>query len=1053
MSRTSARSRIVIGLVMLLVSVMLGASTLGLVPDRTGAVIAGRAQLCEAIAIASSAYVSHEDETSLKAFLQAIVHRNRSVLSAAIRRTDGQRLVEVGDHAAHWGRDGATPDSQVYVPIYANDQRWGAAEIRFKSATAVGLLGRVLNDTTVMIVFVAMSCFLVYSLYLRKVLQHLDPSKVIPPRVRSALDTLAEGLLLMDTSERVVHANKAFADTVGLAPDQLRGRQASRLPWRRPDEDEDDAALPWQSAISENEPSMGTLLGLESPDEGAKTFLVNSCPVHDDQGKPRGALASFEDVTLLEEHKVNLARMSHEIRTPMNAVLGFTDLLRRGLAESEAEQAEYLNTIHASGTHLLDLINDILDLSKVEAGQMEIESQEVSLHELISGVVTVLRVRAQEKGIVLGYEWDGPVPETIQTDPTRFKQILTNLIGNAIKFTEEGAVRVVARMERAGSRRFLAVDVVDSGIGMSPATLARIFDPFVQAEASITRRFGGTGLGLSISRRLAQALGGTIQVQSTEGEGSTFSLLVQPGSLKGVRMLTEMPAVTAPAAGPSGAAVQTMIPGARVLVVDDGASNRKLFAIVLRRAGAIVECVENGQEAIDRIEASTYDLVLMDMQMPVMDGYRAARTLRERGFDLPIIALTANAMKGDEQKCLDAGCSGFLPKPIDLDRLVATIGQVLGYDEVEQPAVPSATVTAPAAASSAGPLVSTLLATGDPELREIVQEFVGRLGERFDEMRQAWARHDLGTLAEIAHWLKGSGPTVGFADFEAPAARLEQLSRAGAVGEIEDALQTIEHLVGRVRTDPAAVTAASTNRAPTAASTSPLVSTLPMDDPEFREIVEEFVAKLGERIRAMRHAWETRDLDELARLAHWLKGTGPTAGFAALADPSAALEQAAREQAEEAVEDALRSVERIAGCIRSAAGEDSASSGADSAPPAPAPLRSKLPTDDPEFCEIVAEFVDRLQMQFADLRSAWADGEVDELARLAHWLKGAGGTAGFPELTESAARLEALVRECGLEGVQSAVEELTRLVESVEAPVSPQGEAAADEPDLGKVGT
>ncbi len=306
-------------------------------------------------------------------------------------------------------------------------------------------------------------------------------------------------------------------------------------------------------------------------------------------------LASFEDVTQLEETQQELsrskeaadaanraksdflARMSHEIRTPMNAILGFTDVLRRGFANDARERQEYLDTIHASGEHLLNLINDILDLSKVESGRLEVERIACSPLKLMHEAVTVLRGQAEKKGISLTCEAPAGVPETISTDPVRFRQLLTNLIGNAIKFTEQGGVRVSAQLveDRRGTQ--LRVDVVDTGIGIAQGTLQRIFDPFVQADTSVTRRFGGTGLGLAISRKFAEALGGDLTVSSKYGEGSVFSFTVDTGALDNVRMIGLDDLRSSEQQEQSGGDIHGQLHEAQILVVDDGESNRKLI--------------------------------------------------------------------------------------------------------------------------------------------------------------------------------------------------------------------------------------------------------------------------------------------------------------------------------------------------------------------------------------------------------------------------------------------------------------------------------------------
>ncbi|MBT8484860.1 MAG: response regulator [Phycisphaerales bacterium] len=814
MARISAKSRIVVGLVFLLVSVQLTAVTLGLVPDRYGAHMHGRAKLCEAVAIASSIDVGEGDLGSVHALLSAVVGRNTDILSAAVRPLDGSAAIEVGDHARHWDREreAGTPDSHVVVPIQMDGAPWGTIEIRFQAAAIGGVTGYLLNPATQLVAFVACMCFVLFSLYLKKVLQHLDPSKVVPGRVRSALDTLTEGLVVLDKRDRIVLANLAFSETVGATPQQLQGRDIARFAWSGPDGEPVGADdLPW-SGIG-HESRSGNILGLVDDQGEPRTFLVNSSPVLGDDGEARGVLASFEDVTQIEKHRIELrlskeaaesantakseflARMSHEIRTPMNAILGFADVLRRGLAATEAERSEYLDTIHGSGEHLLALINDILDLSKVESGHLELERRPVPVHELLSDVVMVLRGRAEEKGIALEYDWSGPIPETIESDSTRLKQVITNLVGNAIKFTDDGEVRVTARMEELGASPRLCIDVRDSGIGMEPETLKRIFDPFVQADTSITRRFGGTGLGLSISQNLAKALGGGLTVESTPGQGSTFTLTVTAGSLTDVAMLDSMPKHKAARAAVISANSSAMLTNHRILLVDDGEANRKLATLVLRRAGATVDVATNGQEAVDAVAAAAYDLILMDMQMPVMDGYTATRTLREQGIEIPIIALTANAMKGDEEKCLAAGCSGFLKKPIDLDLLINTVSAELGQaapvgDGLGQPATPADAPVRVALESS--------LPTDDPEFCEIVIEFIDRLHEKVEAMHTAWSAREFDELAKLAHWLKGSGGTAGFAALSPAAAQLEQLVQEERLDEIETTLEELSQLIASI---------------------------------------------------------------------------------------------------------------------------------------------------------------------------------------------------------------------------------------------------------------
>jgi len=486
-----------------------------------------------------------------------------------------------------------------------------------------------------------------------------------------------------------------------------------------------------------------------------------------------------------------LANMSHEIRTPLNGILGFTELLQKGAdGGDEAERRDYLDTIYQSGKHLLDLINDILDLSKIEAGRMQVEQIPCSPGEIVAGVMSLLRVRATEKGLGFHCEWPEGVPATISTDPVRIKQLLMNLAGNAIKFTESGSVRIVIRLAETDHKPKMVFEVIDTGIGIAPEKLDNIFDAFVQADNSVTRKFGGTGLGLAISHRIAAALGGGLAVRSEPGKGSVFTATIDIGPLGGIEILDSPPSDGAIATCPSDDQPDQGLPPASVLLVEDGSTNRKLISLMLSRAGVDVTTAENGAIGVQLATEHAYDVILMDMQMPVMDGYSATGKLRELGMSVPIIAMTAHAMSGDEEKCRQAGCSGYLSKPIDSDRLLGAIGDALRPLDSRIQTSPDASPAEPCLASS--------LPTDDPDFREIVEEFVQKLREISEAMKQAWAEQDLETLADLAHWLKGSGGTAGFHAFTDPAGRLEQLAKQGQKEEIPPALIAIDRLVARV---------------------------------------------------------------------------------------------------------------------------------------------------------------------------------------------------------------------------------------------------------------
>ena len=414
-----------------------------------------------------------------------------------------------------------------------------------------------------------------------------------------------------------------------------------------------------------------------------------------------------------------LANMSHEIRTPMTAILGYTDILQEmelcSHCQSTQQTKVAVETIQRNSEHLLAIINDILDISKIEADKMTTELLQVSLPALVTDLLDTMQVKAQAKGLALEYEALSPLPVHITTDPTRLRQILVNLLGNAIKFTEVGSVRVALRVDELDSRRLL-VQVDDTGIGMTDEQMGRLFNAFEQADSSTTRRFGGTGLGLRISKRLAEMLGGEIGVARNAVGGSTFTLAINIGESNDGRLLEPAAFVSAVSTGgfarvasntvsegpgaqvdvtlapqtlraiePANSAVPVVRPleGANILVAEDGPDNQRLILHHLRKAGATVQLVQNGKHTVETLTQNGdvesalkadhgFHLILMDMQMPTMDGYKATRILRSKGLTIPIIALTAHAMDGDLQRCLEAGCDLRLTKPIDRPKLIET---------------------------------------------------------------------------------------------------------------------------------------------------------------------------------------------------------------------------------------------------------------------------------------------------------------------------------------------------------------------------------------------
>jgi signal transduction histidine kinase/ActR/RegA family two-component response regulator/HPt (histidine-containing phosphotransfer) domain-containing protein len=504
-----------------------------------------------------------------------------------------------------------------------------------------------------------------------------------------------------------------------------------------------------------------------------------------------------------------LANTSHELRTPMTAILGYAEMLLDPGQTTEDRRAS-VQIIHRNGEHLLSIINDLLDISKIEAQKVTVEKLTTPLPQMIADVIGLTRPWAMKKGLTYEVEFSGDIPTTIETDPLRAKQVLVNLIANAIKFTQSGGVKLSVRREISYFRQTLYFEVTDSGIGMTPAQIAKLFQPFTQADESTTRKFGGTGLGLTISQRLARLLGGDIAVQSEIGKGSTFIVHIEGGAREGVQTISHL-TVDQLTVGADEQFIDNIHSLAgKVLVAEDGDDNQKLIAGHLRKVGLDVVVAHDGREAVEQVKAHAFDLVLMDMQMPEMDGYSATRTLRQLGHALPIIALTANAMAEDRVRCLEAGCSEYLSKPIARNQLLRAAAKFLKQREgpkMPDSAAPAAPAPAPAApaepvAATPGPGVVVCGMRSDfadePTVKKLLEKFIDRLPERVNTMHALLAGEDVAALKQAVHQLKGAGGGYGFPSITQAAGQVEDRFRAEA--DLETIRKEVESLVDVVRT-------------------------------------------------------------------------------------------------------------------------------------------------------------------------------------------------------------------------------------------------------------
>lgn len=939
----SSKARIALGQASIIVSLVLMAAMTGLLPSEGNIKREARIVLAETIAVNSSLYITRSDLRRMHSVLEVTVERNADLLSAGVRRRDSKLIADIEDHSSNWEPpEGlASTDTDVVVPVWEGDQQWGQVELRFTPIEAQGFFGYITNPVVIFIMFLSTSSFIIFFWYLGRMLKQLDPSQAVPDRVRSALDTMAESLLVMDIKQNIVLANQAFATLVDRPAEKLVGLKASTFPWQDSNNDTSADKYPWKIAMESGEPITNHIVRLKLPNELNKSFMVNCSPVLLPGGKVGGVLVSLDDVTALEEKDIELRRskeeaetanqakseflanMSHEIRTPMNAILGFTELLRRDRGGLQPDQRKHLNTISSSGQHLLDLINDILDLSKVEAGRLDVEIIDCKPAQLIQQVMQTMKVKADEKGLDLKFEALSALPEEIKTDPGRVRQILTNLIGNSIKFTEQGSITICVSVPDRTSPQ-LRIDIVDTGIGMTEQQVSTVFDPFVQADSSITRRFGGTGLGLSISHKFAHALGGDILASSDYGQGSTFTLVLDLEDIPSVAWLAPEDLLFEYEHGESTDVAKWKLPAANILVVDDGNENRELLQLVLEDLGVKVTTAVHGKDGLEKALQDNFDAILMDVQMPVMDGYSAVSEMRKIGLEQPIVALTAHAMKGIEKRCIEAGYSHYMTKPIDIEALVQLLAELLGGEQiVEEASLPQSLIkpsdmnSLPVDTSEASgegsqnisysPIISSL--SGNKKFIGIVKRFVSKLELQIEKMNNALEDENFSELSDLAHWLKGSAGSVGFDIFTETAKELEDAAKAKDKQGVQSKLAVVEKLHQRAIVGLEPPSGMSKNVADVenlnrevvlvepelgVLNKTPIRSSLSENNPKYQKIVDRFIPRLEEQALEIHRAVYNRDYEELGKLSHWLKGSAGSLGFAELTEPAIELEAAAK---------------------------------------------------------------------------------------------------------------------------------------------------------------
>lgn len=730
-------------------------------------------------------------------------------------------------------------------------------------------------------------------------------------RYRSLFDNAIEGIFQMSLGSRFIEANPALAHMLGY-------RSARELLRHSPNVLEACFADPAVRArVREALSSSGQVKGFEAAyvdHLGRERWAsVSLRAVYQADGTATHLEGTFVDMTerkereKVERERENerlekevarnsaasksqfLANMSHEIRTPLAAIIGYGETLLEPDLDDE-QKRNSAETVVRSGRHLLDLINDILDHSKIDANKLDVEILTVNLPELIEEVRAFFAPRAREKGLEFRIIYDFPLPELIRTDPTRLRQILINLCANALKFTERGHIHVRIRCDRP--RQQLVATVVDTGIGMKREQLDRLFDPFAQGSSDIARQYGGTGLGLSISKRLCELLGGSIRVRSQYGEGSEFEAVVDTGSLEGVRLIHGAPEMTGRRQRLQSVATPQL--KGRILYAEDNEVNRKLVSLLVQRTGAEIVHVTNGAEALELGLQGGFDVILMDIQMPVMNGRDATRALREAGINTPVIALTANVMAEDVQDYRDAGCNDFLAKPIDKMHFYETLSRYL------RPLQGEIQVT-PDDPSEAGPKYhgAVLVAEANPEALRVIEAqlrgvgldvVVADTGPRAVQLAMAktvgmvFLGHELPEMSavDVMRLLRQTGfrrPIIAYLPQDT--GQVEPLAEAGFD---EILLEPVAASIG-----PALA------RHLTPAPEDHLVQEGP-EDPAMKALQGQFMAGLPARLESMAQARQQGNWEQLQMHAHQLKGSAGAMGYPLITERAGELEAALRAQ-------------------------------------------------------------------------------------------------------------------------------------------------------------
>ena len=480
-----------------------------------------------------------------------------------------------------------------------------------------------------------------------------------------------------------------------------------------------------------------------------------------------------------------LANMSHEIRTPLTSIIGFTETLLQ--SDFGAVDQEAIASIHRNGDHLLRVINDILDFSKIEAGHMEVAQEEIALLQLLNDFERGIKVRATAKALTFRFDYQFPLPTKICSDETRIRQILFNIVGNAIKFTEVGEVVVEVSCDRPSET--LTFRVKDTGIGLTEEEQSRLFQAFSQADSSTTRNHGGTGLGLVLAQLFATKLGGGIALSSKKGEGSIFTITLSTGTLDAVEFVDCLPFDAS--LGVSPGLTKLPIPDlrGRILLAEDCPDTRSLIQTLLLKTQVSLVVVNNGEQAVQRALAEDFDLVLMDMQMPLMDGYRAVEVLRQRGYTKPIIAFTASVVSGAEGRCRMQGCNDYIRKPFRQEQLYRVLGRYVGSSLIEE-----------IHSNDSSNSDCFKIVRNDPALAPVILQFIGNLAKRIGSIDRAFKEENWEELKQHAHRLIAAG-NFGYPELSDLADALEGAARSTSQHDAARLIDQLKTACSRIESD------------------------------------------------------------------------------------------------------------------------------------------------------------------------------------------------------------------------------------------------------------